>query len=244
MKLIKIVLILTLLSSCIVPDKKREDSINIHFLNPENSTKFEEKQPYIEEIVRETIELCRTAYPLEDVDIYIRNQKEDFLIIPFQGIGGRYVNNNAIQVVMNIDFDNLDFMLKDSLPKTILHELGHVIHFRNSSSDYTLFKAIVSEGIADHFEMSLTKGDIPPWSSNLSEQEIPIYMELAKNELWSTNFDFTKWFFDFNGKYWVSYSLGYKIVGEYMAMNPSKTAVDVAKLSDKEIYNSISYLFE
>lgn len=239
MKFLMLFIVFISLFSCATKGSSNKDNVYIHFLNAEGNEKFAEKQRFIEEIVRDTIELCKTVYPLEEVDIVIRNKSADFLIIPYLGVGGMMVDENTIQIVMNIDFYNLEFMLNNNLKRTLLHELGHVIHYKNNQDDYTLFESILTEGIADHFEISLT-GEAPQkWSINLSENEITKYMSLAKEEFWNTDYDHDKWFFNYNYTKWVGYSLGYKIIGDYLAKNPSKTIVDVMKLSDEEIYESL-----
>src|SRR5574337_69887 len=108
----------------------------------------------------------RRRLPLQDVDIvYFVNPAET--IPEIGGIGGFTPDAHTIFVSVNPHHPKFKVALKRELGQQLAHELHHCVRWRNPGYGKTLFEAMVSEGLADHFSMELTGTSAPPWSHAL-----------------------------------------------------------------------------
>lgn len=274
MKVFHLLILFVVLTSCrsiSIPSDAitREIGNNnyVHFENRENNESFTENMDVLEQIVRETIEECRPVYAIEDLNIIISSRflTSDSRLIPALGTGGEFLDMNTLEMVINMEFYDIETLLNENFKLLLLHEIGHVIHYRNRRSTYpffkmkireigqrlnfktntnafTLFEMIVSEGFADHFAIMIMDTEPQYWSINLDDEELIKYMVLAEDEFWNRDFDYFGWFQYMDRTSHIGYSLGYKIIGDYMEDHPEMSITEIMKLPDEEIYNSIEIL--
>ncbi len=154
--------------------------------------------------------------------------------IPETGIGGRTSNPNTIFIAINPGFSDLDKTISLNLEKTLLHEFHHCARWATVGYGRTLWKALISEGLADHFQVEITGGDPPPWSKALPEEELKRISVIAEPEYDNNKYNHNDWFFgneDLKIPRWAGYSLGFKLVSDYLAKNKQDSA---ASLFSKE----------
>src|ERR1700691_2374472 len=99
------------------------------------------------------------------------------------GIGG--YTPCADVVFISLDPGNPKFKagIKKELPYTLIHEINHAIRFRTPIPKETLFEAIITEGLADHFAMEVTNRKTPPaWATALSGNQKRIFLKRASKE--------------------------------------------------------------
>jgi uncharacterized protein YjaZ len=128
----------------------------------------------------------------------------------------------------------LEIALADRLPHIVAHELHHVARVRGLNPATTLFEALISEGLADHFGLELLGGPLPPWSNALTPDEIEHFLRLAEPEFDDLN-DYDRWFFGFAPGIprWTGYTLGFYLVGEYIARSGQSAAELVHTPADR-----------
>ena len=84
---------------------------------------------------------------------------------------------------------------------------------------------MVSEELADCFAVEVMGKDAPIWSLAVTGSELESLIETARIN-WNKNpYDHGKWFFGISSDIprWTGYSVGYRLVKEYLSENPTRT---------------------
>jgi len=89
---------------------------------------------------------------------------------------------------------------------------------------------MVSEGLADHFGIGLTGSPLPPSCTAFPASETAVYLAEARPALDDPGYDHSAWFFGVGTDLprWTGYTLGYRMVGDYLAAHPGSSAVSLA----------------
>lgn len=187
-------------------------------------------EPAFRDALGSTIDTASRALPITGITIHV--SPDAARSIPGYGLGGYTPNGFTIDIVADPAFPALAMVLPERLPPLAAHELHHAIRWRGPGYGVTLLEAMVSEGLADHFAVELLGAPIPPWSRALSESSLQRYLDLAWLELDSPTFDFGRWFFG-TGELpaWTGYSLGFRLVEDYLASHPGSTAAGLVHTS-------------
>lgn len=170
--------------------------------------------------------LIKKLVPLDDIDVvFYNNPRATF---KESGIGGYTPCANV--VFISLDPRNLKFQegIKKELAYTLAHEINHAIRFRTPIYKETLFEAIISEGLANHFAMEVTGRKNPPlWSVALTQKQKNIFLERASREWNMSTYDHNAWFYGSAVRKiprWVAYTLGYDFVATYLQKYPKTLA--------------------
>jgi uncharacterized protein YjaZ len=134
---------------------------------------------------------------------------------------------------------------------SLSHELLHVVRLRMPDWEFTMLECMITEGLADHFMIEISNCEIPKWSQVLSEEEIKKYLVKIKpivlitHDNWDQEFNekyFDPWFFGRTGEDpipgWTGYSLGWRIVENYLKNHPGAKASNLVWLPTKDIADS------
>jgi uncharacterized protein YjaZ len=206
-------------------------SINIHFMDASRRL-----APYRDEIVSETeniIKKVKVVLSLPHVDIIICDNPDRS--IPEIGIGGETMTPNLILIYLDPLFSELKESIENEIKSTIAHELFHSARQKVLGHDKTLLEALISEGLADNFDIEVTCANAHPWSMALDQQQL-IELEMRAQEEYSNKeYSHSEWFFGSKEKKiprWTGYSLGFKLVSNYLSKT-QKNASDFYKLSAK-----------
>ena len=162
-------------------------------------------------------------------------------ILPVWGMGGRTtsVSTNQHQVeTVELYYDpkhpnfRVEFILR-----SLVHEFHHACRVRMPHFQLTLLECMVNEGLADHFMVEVLNCEQTPWSSALTEEQIQQNMIRVKpllsikHESWTTEFNekyFNPWMFGRTGDDpipgWAGYSIGRRIVENYLKAHPEARA--------------------
>lgn len=178
-----------------------------------------------------SISKITSVLPIDKVDVVIRDNASG--IIPEVGIGGHCYGPYFLIVSLDSKRDNCRQVIEEELLGILAHELHHCLRYRSNGNDKTLLGSLVLEGLATYFECEMI-GRLRPWASALSEKEIQLWMNRTQKEFYSDSYDHKSWFFGSTVQQiprWTGYSLGYKVVGDYLEKHPNMTA---AKLYAKE----------
>lgn len=172
----------------------------------------------------ELITKIQKQLPLENIDVVIYDNPEG--TIPEIGVGGYTPSAHLIFVSLDPQFPDFQKTIDKELKRTIAHELHHALRRRGPGYGETLFEALVTEGLADHFDMEINSTHNPePWDLVLNDEQTVEVKAKAQEEFDNKNYNHNEWFFGSKEKNiprWAGYTLGFKIVGDYLKRNPDK----------------------
>lgn len=192
----------------------------------------------------ETAIICIAHHlPLEDIDVVVAHNP--FAVIPELGIGGFCPSAHLVQVAVDPAHADFEAVIDTHLSRTLAHELHHCARWRGPGYGRSLGHALVSEGLADHFDLEVHAGARPyHWARALSEPQLQEVWELAQLALWDTDYDHSYWFFnssDAGPPYHAGgYSLGFHLVAAYLAANPDLRPSQLAAVPARQVLESLS----
>ena len=173
-------------------------------------------------------------------------------ILPVWGIGARtisgFIDYHRVETVeIYYDPNNINFRVELIL-RTLVHELHHVCRVRMPDFQLTLLECMVNEGLADHFMLEVLNCEITPFSSALTDDQIRQNIIRVKP---FTRIKFDSWTKEFNDKYfvpwmfgrtgddpvphWTGYSIGWRIVENYIRDHPEAKASSLVFTSPEVI---------
>lgn len=211
-----------------------KNNINLHILKA--SGKLTPYVGEIGEIFDETIDKVLENISVSNVDVVI--VETSYGVIPEIGIGGQTYGQNVLFIYLDTKFPGFENKtLKEELPRSIAHELSHVIRWRIIPYGETLLGTLIWEGLADHFEMEINNKAPQAWSVALNANQISKMMKKVKEEYYNKDYDYIAWMFGSKEKgipKWTGYTLGYKLVAEYLKKHPDKKPSQLHNLKAKE----------
>ena len=163
------------------------------------------------------------------------------LAIPQTGVGG-FTDPRTGNVSISIDAkppEGLRKALETWIPGSVAHELDHSSRIRTGPGyGATLAKALVSEGLADHFaEQAFPDTPSQPWDHALTKAQERSLWLAARRLLDTPGYDHPAWFFGRgNMPRWAGYTLGYDIVGQYL--DHGRSASDVVAVDSHEVIDA------
>ncbi len=152
--------------------------------------------------------------PLLDTDVVLRAGKA---VIHEKGHLGYAPESGVIYVTVDPESPVLRANPSQSLERMLAHELHHSSRWDGPGYGKTLGEALVSEGLAGHFAQEAFGGEREPWEQ-LPVSILRTYVLKAKAAWQSPDYSHAEWFFgsqEFPA--WVGYSLGYELIGRYLA---------------------------
>jgi uncharacterized protein YjaZ len=190
----------------------------------ENSPKLEPFKSKIEGIFNASIKKIQSKIPIDNVSITIFDKPEH--TIPETGEGGYSHDANRLDIYLNRDFPEFESkVIVEKLERVLAHELHHCLRWKNPGYGETLLEQIITEGLADHFEVEISGREPGMWSTNLTPEQIQEWLQKAKPLFSSKDFDRNAWMFGSNEiPRWTGYSLGFYLVGEYLKTHPKEKA--------------------
>ena len=186
----------------------------------------------IKTAAKKSFQLVKKYIPIDNVDIVIFDHA--YGTIKHLGVGGYAPNSHTVLVYIDPKHKAFQKNINEYLLGTIAHELHHVMRWRGPGYGKTLFEALITEGLADHFETEVRGGTPGKWDTALTDKEIQRLLKLAKKEFDNENYNHAEWFFGSkkrNIPYWTGYSLGFYLVGEYLKRYPNKKASSLYSLN-------------
>lgn len=168
-------------------------------------------------VARKAVSDVSKKIPIDNVDIVLYENQEG-AIREIGGIGGYAPNANLVLVSLDPTNKKFSQAITDELKGTLAHELHHTLRWRNPGYGTTLLEALITEGLADHFDLELTRQSPRPWSIALSKKELQRMLRHAKLNF-NKSYDHSAWFFGSKEKNiprWTGYSLGFYLVGLYL----------------------------
>jgi len=179
----------------------------------------------IRTLVDSTVRRVRTELPVTDVVVSVSADAR--FAIPEIGIGGNAPEATIVYVDIDMTVPGIADSLRRHLPLIVAHELHHTMRHR-SSDGYggTLFRAVVSEGLADRFAVEITGHEPPPWSLALPDAAVAEWTAVARADWQEPGYDHDAWFFGRGGTIprWTGYAIGWRLIADYQARSPGARA--------------------
>lgn len=201
--------------------------MNLHIMKA--SGRLAKIEPELTFAFNEIVEKVGGKLSLPNIDVMMADNPDS--AIPETGVGGFAINASLLYVNIDPGSPHLQSHLHQEIVSTMAHELHHCARMHSVGYGKTLLEALVSEGLADHFDIELNEREPNPWSIVLKEEEIDTLLQKASLEFESNNYDHAAWFFGSEDRgipRWTGYSLGFKLVGSYM----KKSGKSAAELVD------------
>lgn len=204
--------------------------------------------------IRDIVPRIQELIPTDSMTInLVTNSK---YILHVWGIGARTVGDDYGQrVEIYFDPNHRNFKI-ENIFRTLVHELHHIGRIRNPDYELTLLECMVNEGLADRFMVEVLNCEPSPWAKALTEEQIQENIVRVKpllrikHENWTAEFSdnyFDPWMLGRGGEdpipHWTGYSIGWKIVEDYLRVHPDATAASLVWTHAEVIAGSTPELF-
>lgn len=196
-------------------------------------------QEELREVALSAFNKVSALLPIEGVKIYIRHDPTS--VIPELGVGGYSPDGDEIYVAVDASHPKFESFVIPNIYRTLLHEMHHTARWRGPGYGETLLEALVTEGLADHFELEITNNSPQPWDEALSAEQERALFDRAIEELNNNKYSHEDWFYGSEKRKiprWTGYTLGFNIVGEYLRKNPDKKPSGLYSCDARDIYGS------
>ena len=160
------------------------------------------------------------------------------------GVGGWNLGSHTVWIA--VQPENPGFRTEFVL-RTLCHEVHHAVRQSSPHWQRSLLDTMVLDGLADHFQVEVMGGEPPPWTRALTEEQIQHYLVRAKPYLRAeteSEEEFGEkyhlpWFFGRSGTepipMWTGYTLGWRIVENYLRAHPEARASSLVLAPAEEI---------
>lgn len=203
-------------------------NVRLHILNALGV--FDLVSKHIEEEFVKSLRRISDTLTISDVDVVLYNNPKG--VIAEVGIGGYSPNGHLMFLYLDATSSALKRTIQEQLKRTLAHELHHCIRWRNPGYGKTLLEALVSEGLADHFDLEVNGGSPQPWCTALHGKEVATFFKRAEREYNAKDLNHRAWFFGTDSiPRWAGYTLGYQLVGAYLKEHPDQTAASLVTAS-------------
>ena len=145
------------------------------------------------------------------------------------GHGGFCGEAHAIRLSFDTKSPMLAKHLGDALERTIAHEYHHALRWAGPGYGAKLGSQLASEGLARQFVRQLYDSPPEPWECVLDEHELAPWRARAFASFEARDHRHARWFLGADGfPPWLGYTLGYDLVGRYLASQSDATAFSPA----------------
>ncbi len=213
-------------------------NIKLHILN--EGGRLAHYSPVITSGFEIGVKDVREKLAITGVDVVVADNPAS--AIPETGVGGFAPTGHIVYINIDPNFIGLEQVLEAEIKSTLAHELHHCARFQSVGYGKTLLEALVSEGLADHFDMEINGGAPKPWSIAVQGEELRQLTERAKQEFTNKKYHHDQWFFGSEKESiprWAGYSIGFHIIGEYI----SKTGKQSSTLVSVTATDVVSRIF-
>ena len=207
-------------------------SINLHILKATGRL-----NPFVEQIEKEfneSVDKISKLMPISDVDVVIFDYPDG--AITELGIGAETFSQYLIEININPEFDGLSDSLSKEFKRFMAHESHHALRNRTINNLENLLGALISEGLADHFDMEVNNTSPHLWDKALNEEDFERFKKLAKENYFNENYNYDSWFIGSSKDIprWTGYSLGFYLVEKYLEAHPDQKASTLYNVKAEE----------
>ncbi len=172
--------------------------------------------------IEATRKIVAKLLPPPRLDILV--QRLPGAVIPELGMVGHAYRKGLFALTLDPDNHNFTACVSDgSLRRQVAHEVHHCLRMAGPGYGRTLGEALVSEGLAGHFVRHLFGNPPEPWECAVGDEALKTHRPDTAT-LASRDYSHAAWFFgtkDGRLPRWLGYTLGYRIVGDWLASKPA-----------------------
>lgn len=209
-------------------------SINIGLLNA--TGKLERYRSVLETGIAATIKKVSEYFELSNIDI---------TVAPFQkgeespsGIGGYALSAHRLEILIDAERGDIGEIIESELLDVLAHELHHCLRMGLEIPSKTLAQHLIMEGLACHFEHTITGGKQSLLFQQLHGYDWREALVKMQPQLDEVNFSFGDLFLghapDQFPKY-AGYWIGFNLVAQFME-NHNASDMDVIGLAAEEFF--------
>lgn len=216
-------------------------NILLHILNALGE--FDSVSKHIEDEFAKSLRRISDKLSISDVDVVLYNNPKG--VIPEVGIGGYSPSAHLLFISFDAKSSTLKKTIREQLKRTLAHELHHCVRWRNPGYGKTLLEALVSEGLADHFDLEVNGASPQPWCMALRKEDIATFFKRAEREYNETDYNHRAWFFGSNAKEiprWTGYTLGYYLVKKYLEKHSDESAASLVAKPAGEVLSGTTII--
>ncbi len=162
---------------------------------------------------------------LPEIDLLVQRVPQGG--IPHLGMGGWAYRPNCFAVTLDPDSPHFaDSLAAGALQRQVVHELAHCLRFAAIGYNHNLGDAMVAEGLCGHFTHECLGTPPEAWETALTAEQQAEFLARARAAA-EGPYDHHAWFFGRGAgapPKWTGYTLGFILVGRYLAANPGVTA--------------------
>lgn len=174
-------------------------------------------RPEVAKAVRKAYAYATTRLPIGQMDVVV--QAQGGLTLPDIGVGAYTPSAELVFVFLDPRHLRLRQSLQQELAPLVAHELMHAARWRGPGYGITLGEALVSEGLALHFESGLR--GCTPWYAQATDPSSLAHLEVQARTHWQeADYDRLAWFSptpDAQGLRYRGYVLGHFLVARRLA---------------------------
>ena len=189
-------------------------SVSLHVLNA--GGKLSHVEPRLRSCFPQALRRIRERLPVGGVDVLVCSEPGS--TVPELGIGGYAPCGDRCYVFLDPEHTRLHENLETAFLRSLAHELHHCVRWRGPGYGRRLSEALITEGLACHFESEVLSGPLPCYASQLSRLEFGRIRALAAAEATKPEYDHRRWFYGTAElPRYAGYALGAELVGTYIA---------------------------
>ncbi|MEZ4652919.1 MAG: DUF2268 domain-containing putative Zn-dependent protease [Candidatus Eisenbacteria bacterium] len=215
----------SLLAACgLSPDHPKGDGPNTLIIDDPDDLLVQEEES-TRMALQVEIDSVADVLDLHGVTVTVRESRAD--AIGGYGFGGWTPDGFTVNLYVDSTFPEYAELAPERLGYLLVHEMHHARRWRGPGYGGTLFEAMISEGLADHFAVEYLGSKAPPWTAALDSADVARYLAVAEPEFDSHSYDHARWFFgtDPQPPRWTGYTLGYGLVAAYESAHAGTTAL-------------------
>lgn len=192
----------------------------------ESSGSLTEFKTIIKDSLECGIEKINSVLSLSNIDVVVEDNPRS--TIQQIGVGGFAPTKNLVHICIDPKFKNLNKTLYTEMVSTLAHKFNHCVRETAlGNSRKNLLEALITDGLADHFDMEITGGEPRPWNVVRGGENLQKLLKKAEVEFLNEKYNHQIWFFGSDDGVipkWTGYTHGYYLVGEYMKKNNKKAS--------------------
>jgi uncharacterized protein YjaZ len=201
-----------------------------------NATVVDTLKPLIINKIKLAVDSVSRLIEMEDVEFRVTVFPEPTM--PHSGMSGVAPDKQHLYILLNPGNPNLSRGIREELIPTVAHEFHHTMRHRTEGYGKTLYEALISEGLAEHFTFEVI-GKVPPWAAGAGEIDFEYWLSQAKRFWLDSTYNYSVWF---TGRDSIppgtGHRLGAWIVEKYLKANPQERA---SKLYDADAEIFVQY---